>query len=173
MFGPAAAASLFDASNLSNHTSIYGYSNVEQPRLSPINAVEHVFLIYLESGESLAWPYSPEFCQTRNCSDIAPEYDTPDYFTPFFNSLVTQDPEAVLFEDFRTNLAFTTKSHLATECGTMPEVKDGVTNEAMMKTLLPCLPDAVKAFDPKFRTRKFIVSDGRSYLFLNLMVRLT
>ena len=72
------------------------------PRLTPVDGIEHVFLIYLESGESAAWPYTPEFCKTRDCADIAPEYDTPDHFTPFFKSLIDGDPHALYMEDFRT-----------------------------------------------------------------------
>jgi hypothetical protein len=86
-----------------NETTIYGVSNMYSPRVTPVDPIEHVFLIYLESGESLAWPFSPEFCKNRDCADISPEYNTPDHFTPFFKSLVMQDPNAVYLEDFRTN----------------------------------------------------------------------
>lgn len=159
---------LFNLS-LGNQTLLYGASNIKQPRISPISHVEHVFLIYLESAELLAWPYSPEFCKKRNCSDIDKIYDTPEYFTPFFHSLATQDPEAVLLENFRTNVAFTTKANLATECGIMPEVKDGIVTEAAMKMLLPCLPDLLRAYDSRFKSRKFVVSKTTGVLHILLL----
>lgn len=59
------------------------------------------------------------------------------------------------------DVAFTTKSHLATECGTMAHIKDGVTSEATMKTSLPCLPDLLRSLDGSFRSSKFIVSTIR------------
>lgn len=141
-----------------NETFFYGQSNIRQPRHTALKPIEHVFLIFLESADGLAWPFLPSFCSQRNCSDLEPKYNTPDYFTPFFNSLVRDDPEAVLLEGFRTTVALTAKSNLATECGVMAEVREGVKNEAVMKKRLPCLPDLLRAYDPKFKSRKFVVS---------------
>lgn len=141
-----------------NETFFYGESNIRQPRRSATKPIEHVFLIFLESADGLAWPFSPNFCSQRNCSDLDPKYNTPEYFTPFFNFLVNDDPEAVLLEGFRTTVALTAKSNMATECGVMSEVRDGIGNEALMKNRLPCLPDLLRAYDPSFKSRKFVVS---------------
>ena len=132
---------------LDRNTSIYGQSNIHQPRLSPIDSdkIEHVFFLFLESADHLAWPYQPdEFCKHRNCEDISEEYNKVSEFTPFFSDLIKNDPHTVFIEDFRTNLAYTIKSHLGSMCGVMPHVRDYVGAEAEMNTPTGCAPHIVK-----------------------------
>lgn len=132
---------------LNKNTTIYGQSNAFQPRLTPIDSekIEHVFFLFLESADHLAWPYQPDqFCKHRNCEDMPEKYNKVEEFTPFFDDLIKSDPHTVFIEDFRTNLAYTIKSQLSSMCGVMPHVKDQVTSEAEMHTATGCLPEIVK-----------------------------
>lgn len=137
--------------------TIYGSSNAYQPRITSIDSkkIEHVFFLFLESADELAWPYSPEFCEHRNCKDIPDEYNNVEHFTPFFNKLIKEDPNTVFIEDFRTNLAYTIKAHLASMCGTMPHIHDYMSSEAEMISPTACLPHIVKKLDERFTTGWF------------------
>ncbi|KAK9900540.1 alkaline phosphatase-like protein [Cystobasidium minutum MCA 4210] len=132
---------------LNKNTTIYGQSNIFQPRLTPINSdkIEHVFFLFMESADHLAWPYQPDqFCKHRNCEDMPEQYNRVEEFTPFFNDLIKNDPNAVFIKDFRTNLAYTIKSQLSSLCGVMPHVRDQVASEAVMNSATGCLPHIVK-----------------------------
>jgi hypothetical protein len=144
---------------LNKNTTIYGHSNAFQQRVTPLDSdkIEHVFFIFLESADELAWPYQPDkFCKHRNCEDISEEYNKVEHFTPFFNSLVTQDPHSVYINDFRTNLAYTIKAHLASMCGVMPHIHDYISAEAEMTPPTACVPHILKTIDPeKWKTGWF------------------
>lgn len=148
---------------LNANTTIYGQSNAFQPRLTPINTedIKHVFFIFLESADYLAWPYQPDsFCKHRNCEDIDEKYNKVEEFTPFFNELIKNDKNTVFIENFRTNLAYTIKAHLASMCGILPHIHDYISSEADMDSPTACLPHILKALsdDKKGDIKK----DGRS-----------
>lgn len=133
---------------MNKNTTIYGQSNAFQPRLTTLDtdAIKHVFFIFLESADYLAWPYQPDkFCKHRNCEDIPEEYNKVEEFTPFFNDLIKNDKNTLFVNDFRTNLAYTIKAHLASMCGIMPHIHDYISSEAEMDSPTACLPHIVKA----------------------------
>lgn len=143
---------------LNKNTTIYGQSNAFQPRLTPIDSdkIEHVFFLFLESADHLAWPYQPDqFCKHRNCEDLPEQYNKVEEFTPFFNDLIKNDPHTVFIDNFRTNLAYTIKSHLGSMCGVMPHVRDFIGPEAEMHTPTGCLPHIVKQLDDNWKTGWF------------------
>jgi hypothetical protein len=89
--------------------SLYGSSNIRQPRITRLPSakkLEHVFHIFLESADGLAWPFSSDFCEQRFCQDIKPEYNTAEHMTPFFASLVN-DPNTYFTPHFKTKCVWT------------------------------------------------------------------
>jgi hypothetical protein len=102
--GLAFASSAGAMTSQSHAAGLYGASNIRQPRVARLPAprkIEHVFQIFLESSDGLAWPFSPEFCEKRSCQDIAPEFNTAEHMTPFFSSLI-RDPNTYFTSNFKT-----------------------------------------------------------------------
>jgi hypothetical protein len=66
----------------------------------------HIFIIFLESADKLAWPFQERFCRERNCPGVDPQFLTAESRTPFFNNLTRT---SLLVDNFRTNVAFTIK----------------------------------------------------------------
>lgn len=108
---------------------------------------DHVMVIFLESADKLAWPFTRKFCEERNCMDLNPSLNVA-HFTPFFYNLTRRSFDVPLF---KTNVPFTIKSHWATLCGQMHMAQD-MTNEFNHPWPMPCLPNLLKTMDSNFTT---------------------
>lgn len=148
-------------SNLGPHvesnSELFGRSNIYEPRLTPMGDIKHVFVVSMESADGLAWPYSPKYCENRNCMDIPSEYNTVEHITPFFNSLIQKD-NVFFTSEYKASIAYTTKSHFALACGQSPDYTNWVEEEWEVLPPLPCLPQVLRAADPSFRSSHFAVS---------------
>lgn len=137
--------------------TLYGKSNILEPRITPLDEIRHVFIVSLESADGLAWPYTPKYCEQRNCMDIPDEYNTAQHITPFFQSLIEKE-NTFFTSDYKANIAYTAKSHFGLACGQLPEYKNWVKAEIEMDPPLPCLPDVLRAADPAFKSAHWTVS---------------
>lgn len=139
-------------------TTLYGKSNIFEPRVTPLDEIRHVFIVSMESADEMAWPYTPEYCKQRNCEDIAPEYNTPHHMTPFFQSLIDKEENTFYTSQYKASIAYTSKSHFSMACGQLPEFEALIKNELQVDPPLPCLPDLLRVMDPAFKSAHWAVS---------------